>query len=204
MKKIIQLAGSMLLLSACTGHQAIQQPAVIQVVTLGQPEFRILKAYPESEVVRIPRDDQTFVCIACDGNTNAVNPDDNVIWIKLSPIVPQQPTDVAIIDAEHFDFDKAILKGDLGALKRISDRLIADPTLIADVVGHTDSKGRVAYNKKLGLKRAQAVKRWLLAQGVKDSNINISSRGEIQPIASNKTAAGRARNRRAVITINVS
>jgi outer membrane protein OmpA-like peptidoglycan-associated protein len=109
-----------------------------------------------------------------------------------------------IIDARHFDFDKAILKGDLSKLRLIRDRLLQNPEVDAEIVGHTDSTGSAKYNLQLGKKRANAVKNWLVKQGVDASRISTSSKGESQPIRSNKTKAGRAANRRAVVVINVA
>lgn len=67
--------------------------------------------------------------------------------------------------------------------------------------GHTDSAGSAALNEKLSVQRAEAVKTYLASKGVDASRIHTSGKGERQPIASNKTAAGRAQNRRVEIEI---
>ena len=120
----------------------------------------------------------------------------------MVPKVVEQQQET-IIDEKHFDFDKAILKGDLSKLAVIADRLKQNPEITAHIVGHTDSKGSQQYNLKLGLKRAEAVKRWLVNQGIDSSRIVTDTKGESQPIASNNTKSGRAQNRRAVLTVNV-
>lgn len=171
----------------------------LKVETIPQPSFNILKIHVDSEVVRIPPQEQTVVCNGCDQISAGVTQEDDVIWIRMTP-APQE----TIIDAKNFDFDKAILKGDLSKLSVIADKMKADPQLVADIIGHTDSIGKKSYNYKLGLKRANAVKRWLVSQGINGSRIITSSKGENNPIASNKTREGRALNRRAVITINVT
>lgn len=66
----------------------------------------------------------------------------------------------------------------------------------AHIVGHTDSKGAAAYNKKLSLKRAQAVVKALEARGVDPKQLSSDGMGEEQPIADNSTAEGRSQNRR--------
>ena len=67
------------------------------------------------------------------------------------------------------------------------------------VTGHTDSIGSQDFNLKLSERRAQAVQAFLLEKGVKPEKIRTEAMGKLAPIASNKTAAGRAQNRRAEI-----
>lgn len=69
------------------------------------------------------------------------------------------------------------------------------------VVGHTDSVGNDANNQALSEARAAAVKSELVAQGLSASRVTSMGRGETQPIASNDTAEGRAKNRRTEIKI---
>lgn len=198
--KNIYKSGALLasvLISGCVS-KPVEQP-VLNVVTIPQPTFNVLKVYAHSDVVRIPTVDQTVVCNGCDEVNPGLSQDDDVIWIRL-----EQRKEETIIDARHFDFDKAVLKGDLSKLRLIADRMLANPEIDAEIVGHTDSIGTKTYNQKLGLKRANAVKNWLVKQGVDANRILTSSKGETQPIASNKTKAGRAKNRRAVVVINVT
>ena len=69
------------------------------------------------------------------------------------------------------------------------------------LVGHTDNIGGSAPNQALGLRRAQIIKDYLVARGVNGSQVLTSSRGEDQPVATNSTDAGRAKNRRTELTI---
>jgi OmpA-OmpF porin, OOP family len=69
------------------------------------------------------------------------------------------------------------------------------------IVGYTDSTGTAEYNKKLSLKRAQAVRDYLVELGGDPNKMEISGMGEEHPIASNKTAAGRAQNRRVEVEV---
>ncbi|EOZ8645345.1 OmpA family protein [Acinetobacter baumannii] len=194
------LSGALLLaiatLSGCASNQPLPE---LKVETIPQPTFNILKIHVDSEIVRVPTIEQTVVCNGCDQIPTGVVQEDDVIWIRMTP-APEE----TIIDAKHFDFDKAVLKGDLSKLTAIADKMKADSLLMANIVGHTDSIGKKSYNYKLGLKRANAVKRWLVNQGIDAKRIDTSSKGETSPIASNKTKSGRAKNRRAVITINVT
>ena len=68
-------------------------------------------------------------------------------------------------------------------------------------VGHTDSVGTDAYNQKLSIRRAEAVKAYLQAKGIEANRIYTEGKGEKQPVDSNKTAAGRAKNRRVEIEV---
>ena len=62
--------------------------------------------------------------------------------------------------------------------------------------GHTDSIGTEAYNQKLSERRAAAVKDYLVSKGIPASKITTIGKGESQPVATNKTAEGRQKNRR--------
>lgn len=101
-----------------------------------------------------------------------------------------------------FDFDKAVLKP---AGKEKLDELVANlnglnlEVIIA--VGHTDSVGTVAYNQKLSIRRAESVKAYLVSKGVEANRVYTEGKGKTQPVADNKTAAGRAKNRRVEIEV---
>lgn len=112
--------------------------------------------------------------------------------------------DKAVLEgATHFDFDKYQLKP---AGKQVLDDMLgrlkgADLTMIT-VSGHTDSIGSEAYNMGLGQRRADTVKDYLVSKGVPASKVTTKSFGESQPVASNKTAEGRAKNRRAEVDVD--
>jgi len=101
-----------------------------------------------------------------------------------------------------FDFDKSVVKpegkkkldGLVGQLSGITLEVII-------AVGHTDSVGSDAYNQKLSVRRAEAVKAYLVSKGIAANRIYTEGKGEKQPVASNKTAAGRAKNRRVEIEV---
>ncbi|WP_137807039.1 OmpA family protein [Pseudomonas sp. G(2018)] len=109
-----------------------------------------------------------------------------------------------VIRDVHFQFDKATLTpSDKLVLDKIATRLKAEaPTARLTVTGHTDSVGSDTYNQKLSDKRAHSVVEYLIEQGVPRSNfVSVSGAGESQPVADNKTADGRAQNRRTEIKI---
>jgi outer membrane protein OmpA-like peptidoglycan-associated protein len=69
------------------------------------------------------------------------------------------------------------------------------------ITGHADSRGTDQYNQELGYRRAQNVQRYLESKGISSDKIVIESKGEKEPVADNNTDAGRAKNRRTVLTI---
>lgn len=70
------------------------------------------------------------------------------------------------------------------------------------VEGHTDAKGKDAYNQSLSQRRAEAVRSYLVSRGIESDMIQAVGKGEVEPIADNKTAEGRANNRRVEIEID--
>lgn len=69
------------------------------------------------------------------------------------------------------------------------------------VVGHTDSSGKLAYNNTLSQQRAEQVKAFLLQQGLTAERVTAEGRGPAEPVADNKTAQGRAANRRVELVL---
>ena len=101
-----------------------------------------------------------------------------------------------------FDFDRAVLRPDgRQRLDEVVTRIRAINLDVVIAVGHTDSMGSEAHNQRLSLRRAEAVKAYLVNQGVSAERIRTEGRGEAQPVASNDTAQGRAQNRRVDITL---
>jgi OOP family OmpA-OmpF porin len=116
------------------------------------------------------------------------------------PPPPAKGTKIATVGEAHFDFDRAELKPSATEVLREAVRTLKDnPDLRVVVEGHTDSVGSDAYNQRLSERRAEAVKRYLVAQGIEASRLSTHGYGESKPAASNDTAEGRARNRRVEI-----
>lgn len=101
-----------------------------------------------------------------------------------------------------FDFDKAVLKpAGQASLDDLVSKLKDINLEVIIAVGHTDSVGTDAYNQKLSVRRAEAVKSYLQGKGVESSRIYTEGKGKTQPVADNATAAGRAKNRRVEIEV---
>ena len=104
-----------------------------------------------------------------------------------------------------FDSGKSTLKsGAKKTLDRIAQQLTGDSAIKVVVEGHTDSTGSAEKNKALSEKRAQAVRDYLVSKGVPDAQITAEGKGETEPIATNKTVAGRQQNRRVELVITRS
>lgn len=101
-----------------------------------------------------------------------------------------------------FDFDKSVLKPDGKAkLDDLASKLNNLNLEVIIAVGHTDAVGSDAYNQKLSIRRAEAVKGYLVGKGIDAKRVYTEGKGEKQPVATNKTAAGRAQNRRVEIEV---
>jgi outer membrane protein OmpA-like peptidoglycan-associated protein len=107
-------------------------------------------------------------------------------------------------DQGNFAFNKATLPDEAKARldKMVSD-LKADPKgIYIEIEGHTDNRGTPEVNEKIGLERAEAVKRYLYEQHQGPLHkINVISYGEEKPVAPNNTRDGRAQNRRVVVKV---
>jgi len=101
-----------------------------------------------------------------------------------------------------FDFDKAVLKPEgKAALDGLVSKLGGTTLEVIIAIGHTDAVGGDAYNQALSVRRAEAVKAYLVSKGIEPNRIYTEGKGKTQPIASNSTDAGRAKNRRTEIEI---
>lgn len=102
----------------------------------------------------------------------------------------------------YFAFDKSDLTPEAKTvIKEVVSLIYGADTYSVDVVGHTDTVGTVQYNLKLGQRRADAVEKFLMQQGVKESTITTTSRGKSELEVQTKDQIREPRNRRAVITV---
>jgi OOP family OmpA-OmpF porin len=101
-----------------------------------------------------------------------------------------------------FDFDKATVKPEARAkLDDLVGKVKGINLEVIIAVGHTDSVGTDGYNQKLSVRRAEAVKAYLVSKGLEKNRVYTEGKGEKSPVADNKTAEGRAKNRRVEIEV---
>ena len=130
-----------------------------------------------------------------------------------APVAPPAPAPVVVAPVPSsekvtyaadafFDFDKAVLKPE--AKSKLDDLVSKTKEINLEViiaVGHTDSVGTDAYNDKLSVRRAESIKAYLTSKGLEANRVYTEGKGKRQPVADNKTAEGRAKNRRVEIEV---
>ena len=117
---------------------------------------------------------------------------------------PPPPAAVKVTYAAEtfFDFDKAVLKPEGKAkLDDLADKIKGINLEVIIAVGHTDAIGTDAYNQKLSVRRAEAVKAYLTTKGLDKNRVYTEGKGKTQPVADNKTSEGRAKNRRVELEV---
>jgi len=118
----------------------------------------------------------------------------------VKEVVVEKPTNVSdkwVLVGVNFDFNSAKITAEsypilLDAVKT----LLKNPNLIVEIQGYTDNIGSEQYNLKLSQRRAEAVRTYLISKGVSANRLRAVGYGESRPVADNKTAEGRAMNRR--------
>lgn len=110
---------------------------------------------------------------------------------------------LVILEPVYFATNKdVILERSNKVLAAVAEALKAEPSIKRLAIdGHSDSRGRVAYNVELSGRRAKSVMSWLIAHGVEAERLQSQGYGPAKPVASNATAEGRAKNRRVEFTI---
>ena len=123
-----------------------------------------------------------------------------------APAAPAAPvvaaTKVTYAADAFFDFNKSVIKPEGKAkLDDLIGKIQGINLEVIIAVGHTDSVGSDAYNQKLSVRRSEAVKAYLVSKGIEKNRVYTEGKGEKQPVADNKTAEGRAKNRRVEIEV---
>ena len=123
--------------------------------------------------------------------TDPLNPEDDVVKVGV----------VYVMEDIYFDVNKATIKPESEVrLNKVLKTLQTYSDITVEISGHTDSDGSAKSNQKLSEARANAVRDWLVRQGVDAKRITTIGYGEDKPIADNKTKEGKAKNRRIEFT----
>jgi OOP family OmpA-OmpF porin len=117
---------------------------------------------------------------------------------------PPVGEELLILTGIKFDFDSSKLSRDSEVLvDRAVDNLNRNQNMAVLIEGHTDSTGPDDYNMGLSLRRAKAVKDYIVSKGIAASRMSVKGLGESDPLASNDTPEGRAENRRVEFVVTV-
>ena len=122
-------------------------------------------------------------------------------------LTPESIRDDLTINGEtilylRFDYRGSTIQAySLPAVAALAGVLRDNPSMKIEIVGHTDNEGREFDNKLISVERANAVAGELIRLGITRDRLVTSGMGSAMPVASNETAAGRARNRRVVVTV---
>lgn len=117
---------------------------------------------------------------------------------------PCRPTLQSLIDGVNVQFNSSstrLSSSEQRRIEAIGNALISCPSARIRVIGHTDSSGRASRNRRLSLQRAEAITQFLLQHGVAAAQLSSYGAGESEPLVSNGTLDGRARNRRIEIRL---
>ncbi len=120
------------------------------------------------------------------------------------PVIAKEVVDKINFAAKNIFFSTGsfkLLPKSFKSLNAVVDLLKADESLMLDVDGHTDAQGADDKNQVLSDNRAASVKNYLVSKGIDTSRLKSTGYGETKPVADNKTAAGRAKNRRTELTV---
>jgi outer membrane protein OmpA-like peptidoglycan-associated protein len=120
----------------------------------------------------------------------------------LRPSPPPTPKKKIVLRGVHFDFDKSNIRADsVPILRAAADTLKENADVDIVVEGHTDGKGTEAYNQRLSVRRATAVRDYLAKLGIPGRRMTVRGKGKSQPVAGNDTDEGRAQNRRVELLV---
>jgi len=136
------------------------------------------------------------------------SPAETAITADTVAIEPSPPVVVEIPAPEklilYFDYNGSDLKPSAETDQHIGlflEWMGKHPDALLSITGHADSKGPAAYNLSLGMKRAENTRTYLAGKGISPEKIIPGSGGEAEPVADNTSEEGRAKNRRAEITL---
>jgi OOP family OmpA-OmpF porin len=119
---------------------------------------------------------------------------------NLAPCAAEEIIESLTIELvnDEFDFNSATIKPEMAVALDGVARAVRESSgdEMLTIVGHTDGIGSQEYNYKLGLRRAQSTKDYLIGVGIPATRMATRSAGKLEPIATNETDTGRARNRR--------
>ena len=160
--------------------------------------------------------EERFEIVADEGSIAAMRPSEAETYLDLQQArleaaaagtgiaVDRQPGALLVTmpGAETFDVNSAVIGPKFRrTLDALADVLATYEQSYVDVYGHTDATGSDIFNMTLSQRRAESVATYFAAKGVERVRLATMGRGELEPVATNETEAGRARNRRVEVRV---
>jgi len=171
--------------------QSRRDIGLIKDISVVRPKI-IIDESGEQQIIAEPEPDLEFTPDEPEYVEEATAPEP-----EPPPPPPPPPKKVFVVEGVNFVSGKAdITDESFGNLMVVVETMQTYPEVTFKVVGHTDDQGKRDANQNLSEARAKAVVDFLISRGISSSRLDYEGRGPDQPIASNKTAAGRAKNRR--------
>lgn len=122
--------------------------------------------------------------------------------VASTPPLPPPSKRKVVLRSVHFEFDQARIQPESRVVLDEAYGILRDePEISVSAEGHTDSVGSEEYNLRLGLRRAEAVRAYLVSKGIAPGRIRTVSFGEARPVAPNDSPEGRAQNRRVELQV---
>jgi len=189
-------------------HQAQQSQIQAQQAQLEAERAQAAQAQADADRARAEAEAADARARAAEANRSAS--DANAVREKLrsqlnSVLATSESARGLIVNMSDVLFDTArytLKPGTQISLAKVSGILQAYPGLKVQVEGYTDSVGSDEYNQKLSENRANAVRDFLITQGVQPANITAAGYGKTKPVADNSTSSGRAQNRRVNLVVS--
>ncbi len=182
------------------GHKNDRRLAVGVQIPLGR---RTVERVVEREVVREQVVERPVPAQIVDGDNDGVPDQTDACPGTLAGLATDNrgcasaSPQVVRLEGVNFELNSATLTANATTiLARVAEALRGEPSLRAEIAGHTDSSGADGYNQRLSQQRAESVLQFLVDEGIERSRLVARGYGESRPVADNTTAAGRERNRR--------
>jgi outer membrane protein OmpA-like peptidoglycan-associated protein len=116
-------------------------------------------------------------------------------------------TTVKMLSLPNVQFEKnkdKLLRSSIPQINELAAYLMENKEIEAEIIGHTDADGDAEANRILSQKRAEAVRQYLIRNGVEANRVKATGKGESEPVTDNSTAEGRAMNRRVEVKLSQS
>ena len=114
-------------------------------------------------------------------------------------------TTVKMLSLPNVQFEKnkdKLLRSSIPQINELAAYLMENKEIEAEIIGHTDADGDAEANRILSQKRAEAVRQYLIRNGVEANRVKATGKGEAEPVTDNSTAEGRAMNRRVEVKLS--